>query len=63
MVSLPTLLLFTQMLLELFSLRKTPVRSALAAAHIRLPDDRVANLGPAKPEHLLLQGKSGEGAL
>ena len=34
----------------------------LAAAHVRLHDDIVASLGPAKPEHLLLQGKSWEGA-
>ena len=32
----------------------------LAAALVRLPDDIVVNLGPAKPEHLLLQGESGE---
>ena len=35
----------------------------LAAALVRLPDDIVANLGPAEPEHLLLQGESGKGAL
>ena len=35
----------------------------LAAALVKLPDDIiVANLGPAKPENLLHQGKSGEGA-
>ena len=34
----------------------------LAAAHVRLHDDIVASLGPAEPEHLLLQGKSWEGA-
>ena len=34
----------------------------LAAAHVRLPVDIVASLGPAKPEHILLQGESGEGA-
>ena len=33
----------------------------LAATHVRLPDDIVAWLGPAKPEHLLLQGESREG--
>ena len=32
----------------------------LAAALFRLPDDKVANLGPAEPEHLLLHGESGE---
>ena len=35
----------------------------LAAALIRLPDDIFANLGPAEPEYLLLQGEFGEGAL
>ena len=35
----------------------------LAAALVRLPDDIVINLGPAQPEHLLLQGRSGEGEL
>ena len=30
---------------------------------VRLPDEKVANLGPAEPGHLLLQGESGEGAL
>ena len=30
--------------------------------HIQLPDDTVASLGPAEPEHLLLQGRSGKGA-
>ena len=35
----------------------------LAAAQVRLPDDIVAILGPAEPEHLLLQCESGEGAL
>ena len=34
-----------------------------AAALVRLPDDIVANLGPAEPELLLLQGDSGEGVL
>ena len=33
----------------------------LAAAFFRIPDDIVGNVGPAKPEHLLLQGESGEG--
>ena len=28
----------------------------LAAALVRLPNDIVANLGPAEPEYLLLQG-------
>ena len=28
----------------------------LAAAHIRLPDDIVASLGPAQPDSLLIQG-------
>ena len=32
----------------------------LAAAHVRLHDDIVASLGPAEPEHLLLQDKSWE---
>ena len=35
----------------------------LAAALVRTPDDIVINLGPAEPEHLLLQGQSGEGEL
>ena len=35
----------------------------LAASLVRLPDDIVANLSPAEPEHLLLQGQSGEGKL
>ena len=35
----------------------------LTAAHVRLPNDIVTNLGPAEPEHLLLQDESGEGAL
>ena len=35
----------------------------LAFAHVRLSDDIVANLGLVEPEHLLLQGESGEGAL
>ena len=35
----------------------------LAAAHVGLPDDIVANLDPVESEHLLLQGESGEGAL
>ena len=35
----------------------------LAAALVRIPDDIVGNLGPTEPEHLLLQGKSGEGEL
>ena len=35
----------------------------LAFAHVRLSDDIVANLGLVEPEHLLLRGKSGEGAL
>ena len=35
----------------------------LAAVLVRLPDYIVANLGLAEPEHLLLQGESGEGAL
>ena len=34
----------------------------LAAAHVRLPDDIASCLGPAKPEHLLLQGESEDGA-
>ena len=29
----------------------------LATAHVRLHDDIVASLGPAGPEHILLQGK------
>ena len=35
----------------------------LAAALVRLPNDIVANLGPAEPEHLLPRGEFGEGAL
>ena len=35
----------------------------LAAALVRIPDDIVVNLGPAEPEHILLQGESGEGEL
>ena len=34
-----------------------------AFTHVRLSTDIVANLGLVKPEHLLLQGESGEGAL
>ena len=34
----------------------------LAAAHVKLPDDIVSRLGPTRPDHLLLQGESGEGA-
>ena len=36
---------------------------SLAAALVRLSDDIVINLGSAKPEHLLLQGESGESEL
>ena len=35
----------------------------LAAALVRLPENIVVNLGPAEPEHLLLQGESGVGEL
>ena len=35
----------------------------LAAALVRISDDIVVILGPSEPEHLLLQGKSGEGEL
>ena len=35
----------------------------LAAALVSLSDDIVVNRGPAEPEHLLLQGESGEGEL
>ena len=35
----------------------------LAAALFRLPDDIVANLGPAEPEYIPLQCESGEGEL
>ena len=74
-MSLPTMLLFTQNLLKLFSLKNPTAihdnlaivlghrTEPLAAALVRLTDDIVVNLGPAEPEHLLLQGKSGEGEL
>ena len=32
------------------------------ATNVKLPDDIVASLGPAEPEHLLRQGESGAGA-
>ena len=35
----------------------------LAAALVRITDDIVVNLGPGEPEHLLLLGESGKGAL
>ena len=35
----------------------------LAAALDRLSDDIGVNLGPTKPKHLLLQGKSWEGKM
>ena len=35
----------------------------LAATLVRLSVDIVFYLGPAKPEHILLQGQSGEGEL